>query len=102
MRLKFWIQAWKFQSRLKYPISLEIFIPDHDQSPQKGALFSIPLEIFNLAWDLQSEIGRLKISSQKDIFIFVNRIILGPSGIGLRESIRRKNISSKNLLMGFF
>ena len=52
IRLKFSIRAWKFQSRLKFAISLENFNPDLDNSPQQGPYFQP-------RWNFQS---RLKIS----------------------------------------
>ena len=40
MRLKFSIQAWKFQSRLKLSVSLDMFTPDLDNSPQRSGSFA--------------------------------------------------------------
>ena len=70
-RLKFSIQAWKFQSRLKFSNSLEKSTSDLDNSPQKKALCSTRLKIsiwdlspenFNpegKSWILQSLVGRI-------------------------------------------
>ena len=70
--------AWKFQSRLKFSISIENFNPDLDNSPHKGALLCGSVEIFNLDWKFQSEIGRLKISiPEQNLEIFQS---LGPLG----------------------
>ena len=62
-RVKFSIHTLEiFNPGLKISISIENFNPDHDDSPQKGAFLCGSLEIFNLDWKFQSEIGRLKIS----------------------------------------
>ena len=87
MHLKLSIQAWKFQSRLKISISPENVNPSLDNSPQiEVAFFSFSLGMFNLAWNFQSEIGRLKTSIQTgNLEMFQS---LGPLGFKCRKCLR--------------
>ena len=83
-------QAWKFQSRLEFSISLDNFAPDLDNSPQKGALISISLKRFNLrlvAWKCQSRSEILNFST------------FGPLSPLLRKLLTHKN--PEELLSGW-
>ena len=73
-RVKFSIHAIEIVNlRLKISIPTLIF-------PTEGALFSISIEMFNLDWKFQSEIGRLKVSiPERNLEIFQS---LGPLGNG--------------------
>ena len=76
--LKVSIPDWKFQSWMKSLISIESFNPDLYNSPQRGALLCGSLEIFNLDWNFQSEIGRLTTpNGERNIELFHS---LGPLG----------------------